>query len=138
MRYAGRTIYMLINESEIINVFEEEDEAKAVAENINEDNVNDEIKEAGYEPEELDEDERAQFAFSSGFNNGYAYCHKVTIPVEVKDLYEGAVEEGCEVAEIFTEETVFCTEEGDEFTYGDVIKAIDSAVINGELEPYNI
>lgn len=133
MRYAGRTVYMLVNESKIINVFEEEDEAKAVAENINEDNVNDEIEEAGYEPEELDEHERMQFAFSSGFNNGYAYCHKVTIPVEVKD-----VEEGCEASEAFTEDTVFYTVEGDEFTYGDVIKAIDSAVINGELEHYSI
>lgn len=136
MKYAGETLYMLVNEGEIIDMFADEDEAQAAANGINEGNVDDEVREAGYDPEELTDDDRARFAFAAGYNGGYAYCEAVTIPEEPEedscdeDDIDGDYEEG----DVATEDTAFYTSEGDEFTYGDVIRAMDDAIAREEVE----
>ena len=71
-----------------------------------------------------------EFAFSAGYNGGYAYCEAVTIPEEPEDTDED--DEDYEEHE--TEDSTFYTSEGDEFTYGDVISAISEAIAQEEME----
>lgn len=130
MKYAGETYYILVNEGEIVDVFADEDEAQGRANYINESNVESEVREAGYDPEELTDDEMGEFAFSAGYNGGYAYCEAVTIPEEPEDTDED--DEDYEEHE--TEDSTFYTSEGDEFTYEDVISAISEAIAQEEME----
>lgn len=130
MKYAGETYYILVNEGTIVDVFADEDEAQGRANYINESNVESEVREAGYDPEELTDDEMGEFAFSAGYNSGYAYCEEVTIPEEPEDLDED--DEDYEEPE--TEDSTFYTSEGDEFTYGDVISAISEAIAREEMK----
>ena len=68
----------------------------------------------------------AGFAFSAGFNGGYAYYEAITIPEEP--------DEDDEDAEVETEDSVVYTSGGDEFTYRDIINAIDIAIAAEEFE----
>lgn len=133
MKYAGETLYIVVNEGEILDVFVDEDEAQGAADCINESNVDDEVREAGYDPEELTDDERAGFAFSAGYNGGYAYCEAVCIP-DVEDNCVGDDEDADEDIEIETEESIYYTSHGDEFTYADIIRAYDDALAREELD----
>lgn len=130
MKYAGETYYILVNEGEIVGVFADEDEAQGKANYINESNVESEVREAGYDPEELTDDEMGEFAFSAGYNSGYAYCEAVEVPEEHGDFDED--DEYYE--EDVTEDSTFYTSKGDEFTYGDLISAISEAITQEEID----
>lgn len=130
MKYAGETLYIVVNEGEILDVFVDEDEAQGKADCINEGNVDDEVMEAGYDPDELTDDELAGFAFSAGYNSGYAYCEEVHIPEENEDYDE---DEYCE-NDVETEESTYYTSGGDEFTYGEIIRAYEEALAREELD----
>lgn len=106
-KYRGQTFHLVITEGEIVNVFESEEEAEGYAYCVNEDSVDNEIAEAGYDSEELDEDEIAEFAFSAGYNSGYTYSEEVRIPEE------------------FNEDDIVCTSQGDEINYSEIILAIN-------------
>lgn len=127
MKYAGETYYIVVDEGEIVAVFEDEDKAQGRANYINESNIESEVREAGYDPEELTDKEIGEFAISAGYNNGYAYYEAVTIP---EDFDEDNEEDG----ESETDDYTFYTSEGDEFTYGGVISAISEAIAREELE----
>lgn len=126
MKYAGDTFYLVIYEGEIVDVSGDDDEAESIANGINDRNVNSEVRGAGYDPEELTADEMAGFAFSAGFNGGYAYYEAITIPEEP--------DEDNEDTEVETEDSVVYTSGGDEFTYRDIINAIDEAIAAEEFE----
>ena len=136
MKYAGETLYIVVNNGEIIDVFVDEDEAQGAAGCINEGNVDDEVRDAGYDPEELTDDERAGFAFSAGYNSGYAYCETVYIP-DVEDDCVGECEEDNEDIEIETEDSIYYTSHGDEFTYADIIRAYDDAITRENIKEAN-
>lgn len=126
MKYAGDTYYLVIHEGEIVDVSGDDDEAESIANGINNRNVNSEVRGAGYDPDELTADEMAGFAFSAGFNGGYAYYEAITIPEEP----EGDDDD----AEVETEDSTVYTSGGDEFTYRDIINAIDIAIAAEEFE----
>ena len=106
-QYREQTFHIVITEGEIVNVFKDAEEAEGYAYYVNEDNVDNEIVEAGYDPEELDEDEIAEFAFSAGYNSGYTYSEEIRIPEE------------------FNEDDIMCTSQGDEISYSEIILAIN-------------
>lgn len=126
MKYAGDTFYIVVHEGEIVGVSGDDDEAESIANGINDRNVSSEVREAGYDPAELTAEEMAGFAFSAGYNGGYAYSESVTIPEEP--------DEGDEDVEVETEDSVIYTSGGDEFTYRDVINAIDEAIAAEEFD----
>lgn len=136
MKYAGETFYLVINEGEILDVFTDDEEAEGMANGINERNTDSECREAGYDPEELTDNERAQFAVSAGYNNGYAYSFMVTIPEEpnTEDYDEESDEDEDYFEEVADEEDVIYTPEGDEFSYTDIISAIESAMDRHEAD----
>lgn len=84
MKYAGETIYFVVNEGEIISAYDDETYTQGMATNINLANTDEEAREAGYEPEELTDDEMSEFAFAAGLYAGYAYCDSIDIPEEFK------------------------------------------------------
>ena len=49
MKYAGKTVYIVVNEGEIIDVYEDGGTAWNIANGINDENTMDEVMEAGYE-----------------------------------------------------------------------------------------
>lgn len=128
MKYAGKTVYLVISEGEIVNACEDGDEAESLAFEINNENTNEAARDAGYDPDELSDDETAEFAFAGGFD-GYAYSDSVTIPEE-KDT-DDTDDEDSEESNV-SEESEFYTSEGDTFTYSDVIDALDEMYSNKE------
>lgn len=122
MKYAGQTIYIVVNEGEILGAYNDETDAQSRASSINFENVDEEVRDAGYDPEELTDDEMSEFAFSAGFNAGWAYCEGIDIPEE---SYEDINEDDEENEETLTEESTVYTSEGDEFTYREIIAALD-------------
>lgn len=123
MQHLGESFYILVHEGEIRTASYDEEFLEGRAYSINNSNVDDEVREAGYDPEELTEDELAQFGFSAGFNGGHAYVEEVTIPdIDVIN------EEG------LTEDSNVYTSEGDEFTYADLISALDISLASASME----
>lgn len=80
--------------------------------------IDDELEEAGYDPEEVSSEKRSEFAVAAGYNGGYAYATEIDIP---------------EDGELDSE---FETENGDSISYNDVIEALrnDEYDEDGELK----
>ena len=72
MRYAGKTVCLVMCNGDIIAAYEDDDEAEGKAFEINNGNADAEAREAGYDPDDLSDSEAAEFAFKGGFD-GYAY-----------------------------------------------------------------
>lgn len=132
MKYSGETYSIVVHEGEIIAVTDDYVEAANMASGINEENTDSAISEAGYDPEELDDDERDEFGVMGGFEGGYAYSEEVTIPDEEADDYEDKEDE--EDREVVTEDDYFSTDRGDQFTYDELISAIDEFLKKKEQE----
>lgn len=126
MKYSGETYSIVVHEGEIIAATDDYVEAANMASRINEENTDSAISEVGYDPEELDDNERDEFRFMGGFEGGYAYSEEVTIPDEEADDDEDREE--------ITEDDYFSTDKGDQFTYSDIINAIDEAIAAKEIE----
>lgn len=64
----------------------------------------------------------SEFVFSAGFNAGCAYCEDIDIPEESNEDID---EDDEEYEEPKTEESTVYTSQGDEFTYQEIIAALD-------------
>lgn len=133
MKYSGETYSIVVHEGEIIAATDDYVEAANMASGINEENTDSAIHEAGYDPEELDDDERDEFGVMGGFEGGYAYSEEVTIPGGDDD-YVDDDEEDEEDREEITEDDYFSTDKGDQFTYDELISAIDEFIKKKEQE----
>ncbi|MCI9135815.1 MAG: hypothetical protein HFI31_16815 [Lachnospiraceae bacterium] len=120
MKYAGKTVYIVVNEGELIGTYEDGGKAWGIANSINDENTLDEVMEAGYESEELTDDEMSEFEVAAGFYGGWAYSEEIDIPEE-RDAYD----EDSEEYEEDLEERTVCTSHGDVFTYEEIIQAMD-------------
>lgn len=125
MKYAGKTVYLVMCNGDIIAAYEDDDEAEGKAFAINNNNANTAAREAGYDPDDLSDSEAAEFAFKGGFD-GYAYVEYVQIPEEDE---EDTDEDDDNFSRV-DEDSEFFTSEGDTLTYGDVISAIDAMYAN--------
>lgn len=121
MRYAGKSVCLVMCNGDIVGAYEDDDEAEGKAFEINNNNADAAAREAGYDPDDLSDSEAAEFAFKGGFD-GYAYVEYVQIPEEDEDDSDEDDDNFSRV----DEDTEFYTSEGDTLTYGDVISAIDT------------
>lgn len=129
MRYAGKTVCLVMCNGDIIAAYEDDDEAEGKAFEINNNNADAAAREAGYDPDDLSDSEAAEFAFKGGFD-GYAYVEYVQIPEEDEE----DIDEDDEDFNRTDEDTEFFTSKGDTLTYGDVISAIDAMCSDDEDE----
>jgi hypothetical protein len=117
--YAGQTIYILVNEGEILEASFIASDLEEKADSMIDDNREWAARECGYDPEELDEDDLAEMNFMGGFYGGSPYVYGVYIPDEEENLdYNPDTEED------FYKVTIndsFITNKNDQFTYQDVI-----------------
>lgn len=127
MRYAGKTVCLVMCNGDIIAAYEDDDEAEGKAFAINNNNADAAAREAGYDPDDLSDSEAAEFAFKGGFD-GYAYVEYVQIPEEDEEDNDEDDDNFSRV----DEDSEFYTSEGDTLTYGDVISAIDAMYANEE------
>ena len=127
MRYAGKSVCLVMCNGDIVCAYEDDDEAEGKAFEINNNNADAAAREAGYDPDDLSDSEAAEFAFKGGFD-GYAYVEYVQIPEEDE---EDTDEEDDNFSRV-DEDSEFFTSEGDTLTYGDVISAIDAMYANEE------
>ena len=123
MKYAGHAIYILVLKGEILEASTDEDYVNDRAYDMNASSFNSAMADAGYDPEEIDDIDDEDYAFLAE----YAYVEEVYIPDE---------DETDENGKLITEDTEFCTSEEDTFTYGDVIYAIDTTIVEEEEEEY--
>lgn len=107
MKLSGKTVYFVVNEGEIVDASFDREEMESRALDLNIDGTNDEIEESGRDVDDLTDDERGEFAFINGFNGGYHFVSYVKVPEDI------------------SEDDTFETDEGDEFTYNELIEAFD-------------
>lgn len=107
--------YILVQDGEVIKASLTHDFSED-ANDIIEGSIDDELEEAGYDPDSVDSDKRAEFAISAGYNGGYAYADEV-------DMNED------------DEDGEFETRNGDVISYSDVAYALrnDQYDENGDL-----
>lgn len=129
MRYAGKSVCLVMCNGDIVGAYEDDDEAEGKAFEINNNNADAAAREAGYDTDDLSDSEAAEFAFKGGFD-GYAYVEYVQIPEEDE---EDTDEDDDNFSRV-DEDSEFYTSEGDTLTYGDVISAIDAMCSDDEDE----
>lgn len=129
MRYAGKSVCLVMCNGDIVGAYEDGDEAEGKAFEINNNNADAAAREAGYDPDDLSDSEAAGFAFKGGFD-GYAYVEYVQIPEEDEE----DIDEDDDNFSRVDEDYEFYTSEGDTLTYGDVISAIDAMCSDDEDE----
>lgn len=129
MRYAGKTVCLVMCNGDIVGAYGDDDEAEGKAFEINNNNADAAAREAGYDPDDLSDSEAAEFAFKGGFD-GYAYVEYVQIPEEDEE----DIDEDDDNLSRVDEDSEFYTSEGDTLTYGDVISAIDAMCSDDEDE----
>lgn len=105
--YAGDMIFVVVSEGELVYATYSGDEAEGRANYINEDNVDTEIRRAGYDPDDITPSKYREFQISAGYNSGCAYYDRIDIP----DEYE---------LEDYAE-----TSKGDSFTYADLFDMLE-------------
>lgn len=125
MKYAGKSVCLVMCNGDIVGAYEDDDEAEGKAFEINNNNADAAAREAGYDPDDLSDSEAAEFAFKGGFD-GYAYVEYVQIPEEDEE----DINEDDDNFSRVDEDSEFYTSEGDTLTYGDVISAIDAMYAN--------
>lgn len=107
--------YILVQDGEVIKASLTHDFSED-ANDIIEGSIDDELEEAGYDPDSVDSDKRAEFAISAGYNGGYAYADEVDMDEDDED-------------------GEFETRNGDVISYSDVAYALrnDQYDENGDL-----
>lgn len=121
MKHAGDSVYIAVNNGEIIGVSYEEYMAEIYADEINNKITRDELSKLGYDSSKLSSTEIEQMEKSGKISGGSAYVDIVDIPDEY-DMSEDEDEEQ------LTERSTLYTNHGDEFTYKDIIDAIDEYI----------
>lgn len=129
MKYAGKSVCLVMCNGDIVGAYEDDDEAEGKAFEINNNNADAAAREAGYDPDDLSDSEAAEFAFKGGFDE-YAYVEYVQIPEEDEE----DIDEDDDNFSRVDEDSEFYTSEGDTLTYGDVISAIDAMCSDNEDE----
>lgn len=121
MKYAGDSVYIVVNNGEIVGASYEEELAKVVADRINKKIKRDELLKLGYNIDRLSSNEIERMEENGIISGDYAYIDIVDIP----DDYDMSEDEN---EEQLTERSPLYTNHGDEFTYKDIIDAIDEYI----------
>ena len=98
--------YILVEEGEVIKASMTHDFAED-AESMFEDSIDDELEDAGFDPDEVSYEKRAEFAIAAGYNGGYIYADNAD--VDPDGTYE---------------DEEFETRNGDSITYSSVVEAL--------------
>lgn len=110
----GQTVYIVVNEGNILYATKELDEAKGFCNDKIDEGVLEAAEECGRDLDDMTDEEIGEMSFMSGFNGGYHYVSKAEINDDMDD------------SETVTAEGVDNCEE-DNFEVGDIREALKSS-----------
>lgn len=110
--------YILIEDGEVVKASMTHDFSDD-AESMLERNIDEELEDAGYDPDDVSYETRAEFAISAGYNGGFVYADCVDLDIDRE-----------------YEDEKFETRQGDNLTYSSVVEALknDPYDEDGELK----